>query len=514
MRAIFKALILTAASALMACGGGGGSPGLVGNPGAGGGGTAPSAKMQLQIYAGSSGNSAQVYTISASEKTARAKVTLKDASGAPLANTIILFSESGGGLLSFSPESKTALTNSLGEAEVDIEALSINSFGATTVNANADVQKSDGTVATVTASQNLAITSVPVAGVDPQVAATSLNFVSVDPSDKSIVIAGSGGNGRSESAILRFRAVDKNGNPVKDVVVDFSVVPSNSVALNIVSAKSNNDGIVATSVSSKSTPTAVIIKAGVNGRPVTTQSDQLTVTTGVAMQRGFDLSASKYNLNNDISGDSSNIRVAIVDASGNPVSDGVPVIAVTDFGRVGTSGRGGCTTVNGICTVEYQVQNPRPQNGHPVIVTFSTQVGSGELISDSIVFTSTSVSQLDLYSTNTPVSSITVPAGDAKCKATVDLLVGTASTAGGPSGFPAPAGTMVEVKPSSSIVTASVISGSPTADRATGRTTIQVQFDLKDAASPGSTSVDVVFTADKMVQTLRKTLTYPACTPV
>lgn len=514
MRKIFKVILLTAVSALVACGGGGGNPGGNGDTGGGGGGAVNSAKMQLQIHAGDSENSTQIYTISASEKNARAKVVLKDAAGAPLSNAIVSFSENGSGLLNFSPESKTALTNSKGEAEIDIEAKSINAFGATTVIASTGIEKGDGTISAVTANQNLAITSVVIAGVNPQIAATSLNFVSVDPSDKSIVISGSGGNGRSESAVLRFKAVDKNGNPVKDVIVDFEVVPSNAVFLNIEKAKSNSDGIVSTSVSSKSTPTAVIIKAVVSGQVVTSQSDQLTVTTGVALQRGFDLSASKYNLNNDISGDKSDIRVAIVDANGNPVSDGVPVIAVADFGRVGSSGRGGCTTINGICTVEYQVQNPRPENGQPITVTFSTQVGNGQLISDSIVFTSTSVGQLDFYRNNKAESDIILPAGDSKCKATLDFWVGTASTAGRPNGFPAPAGTVVEVKTSGSILAASVVGGSPTPDRAMGRTSTKIQFELKDATADGDANLDIVFAADKMLHTVRKTVTYKACTPV
>lgn len=492
------------ATQMIACGGGGGDPGSSGS-GTGSDGTLQAGILKLQIVSGTSDSTTATYSITASEKTARAKVLLTDRAGKPVPNSIVTFEESGVNLLKFSPESKTALTNTNGEAEIDIEAISATSIGATTVVAKSLLEKGEAT-----GSQNLAVTSAVVVGVDPQTVASALNFISVDPADKSIVIAGSGGNSRSESAILKFKVVDKNGDPVKDVLVNFSAVPADAVTLNIASAKSNNDGIVTTSVSSKSTPTAVIIRAVVNGRDIFSQSDQLTVTTGVAVARGFDLSASKFNLNTDLSGDNSTIRIGVIDANGNPVSDGVPVIAVSDFGRVGTSGRGGCTTSNGICTVEYQVQNPRPGDGQLINVTVSTQVGSGQQISDSIQFTATSVGWLNLYNDGQTaiVTDLSPVAWDAKCKGTVTGFIGTNA------GFPAPAGTTIELIPVSDVVTATIRSGSPTLDKSFGRTRITFQFELKDAVAPGSTQVEMVFKSGNSVASVIKAFSYPACTPV
>lgn len=502
MKRVFKSLLgFISVGLIVACGGGGGDPGSSGS----GTGSQQAGLLQLQIVSGTTESSAVTYSITASEKTARVKVLLKDRSGAVVKNSIVTFEETGVGLLNFSPESKTALTNSNGEAEIDIEPKSATSIGATTVSARAILANGEAV-----GSQNLAVTIAVIPGVDPQLVASALNFVSVDPSDKSIVIAGSGGNNRSESAILRFKVVDKNGDPVKDVLVNFSVVPENAVKLNIVSAKSNSDGIVTTSVSSKSTPTAVIVRAVVNGRDIFSQSDQLTVTTGVAAARGFDLSASKYNLNADISGDSSAVRIGIIDINGNPVSDGVPVVATVDFGRVGTSGRGGCTTNNGLCSVEYQVQNPRPLDGQIVNVNVSTQVGNGLQISDSIRFTVTSVGWVDLWNDGqtSVISDLTPTSWDAKCKATLTGFVGTNA------GFPAPAGTSIELKPVSDVVSAEVRTGSPTLDRNFGRTRIAIQFELKDALSAGSTQMEMKFTAGGIVHSVFKTINYPACTPV
>lgn len=66
-------------------------------------------------------------------KDCKSKIVLKDKGGAPVKNTIVTFSETGGGLLKFSPDSKTALTNTNGEAEIDIEPVSTTSIGATSV---------------------------------------------------------------------------------------------------------------------------------------------------------------------------------------------------------------------------------------------------------------------------------------------------------------------------------------------------------------------------------------------
>ncbi|HCS64054.1 MAG TPA: hypothetical protein DIW64_08170 [Cellvibrio sp.] len=501
MQKIFRSLMLVLTFWLVACGGGGGDPG---SPSGGGAGQ-QAGTLQLQIISGGSDASEVTYSITASERAARAKVLLKNRGGEPMANIIVTFSETGPNLLKFSPESKTALTNLKGEAEIDLEPLSATSIGATTVTATASLPNGD-----VTGSQNLQITSAVVEGVDPQLVASALNFVSVDPSDRSIVIAGSGGNNRSESAILRFKVVDKNGDPVKDVRVNFAAVPVNAVTLNIPTAKSNADGIVTTSVSSKSTPTAVIIRAEVDGRNIVSQSDQLTVTTGIASAQGFDLSASKYNLDHDLSGDSSIVRIGIIDANGNPVSDGVPVIATTDFGRVGTSGRGGCTTSNGLCTVEYQVQNPRPADGRFVNVAVSTQVGTGQQISDSLAFTVTSVGWLDLYDINQSsiVGEFAPLSWDAKCKATYEGFIGT------PSRFPAPSGTSIELKSGNDVVAANVRSGSPTLDRVFQRNRVSFQFELKDALSPGQTSIEVKFSVNRTTYSVFKTINYPACTPV
>lgn len=511
------------AAMLVACGGGGGvSSGSGGSGGGGGGGgsgggtgggtetAAPVITLELLNGAGSVANGISSVEIGV------ARATLKDSKGLPVPGAIVTFAESGPGLLTVAPISGTALTDASGSASVEVRAVSTSSTGATLVTAAATVSAQSAT-----AQKAIAITSAPSTGVvDPQVLASALNFLDTNPADKSIVLAGSGGNGRSESATLRFRVVDKNNSPVKGAAVSFNVIPPDAVTLNISTATSDSEGVVVTTVASKNVPTAVVVRATVTGKSITSQSDQLTVTTGVATQAGFDLSASKYNLNAAITGDSSDIMVRIVDTNGNPVADGVPVVFTADFGAVGSSSRGGCVTANGGCTVVYAVQDPRPADGQPITVTASTQVGGGTSIGKSIALYGINPGMLDLY--NAPnaggavVSSFDLTVGTRSCKRSFTTFVGT------PSAFPAPAGTSVAPKGLVSGLAANVLSGSPIADQL-GSLKVRTQLVIEitaptapedvpcDASGTRDRSVDleVKLTAGTISSTRNVTVRYP-----
>ena len=506
-------LAIVMAAALAACGGGGGSsgtPAFGGGTGGGtdtgtGGGTVTPATyvMQLQLQT-SAGVDIASNSFAASD-TVKLLATLKTSAGVAVANEVVTFAENGSGLLQFTPTAATALTNASGQAMIEVKANALTALGATTVSATATVA---GTA--YAASRNLAVTGAVVEGVDPQTLAKGVNFDLAMPSDRSIVIAGAGGNGRSETAILQFKVVDGAGAAVPGVRVAFESVPANVVTLNSVTGTTDASGIVSASVSSKAAPTSVVIKATVIGTTFSTQSDSLTVTTGVAAAERFDLSASKYVLNRDISGDPSTIRVAVADERGNPVADGFAVVAVTNFGRVGTSSRGGCVTGNGICTIEYQVQNPRPADGESIVVTVSGNTGAGVTISDTIMLKATSVSEVSLYSSPSSSAPTTLFSGltyDASCKATWTGELGTAR------GFAAPAGASLSAQSFNSQASIAVSSGSSVADSPNGRTRVALTFTLNNASTPGTAPLEFTVQAGGFTQTFAGTLAYPACTP-
>jgi hypothetical protein len=502
---------------LAGCGGGGGNPGSTSTTAStsssttatsttGNTVTSATSSMSIDILSGAGVASTSISTVEIAE----AKITLKDSSGAPVQGVVVTFSESGGSLLTIAPASKTALTDANGQAGVELRAASTSGVGATTIAATTNVSGQ-----AVSVQKAIAITSAPSGGpvVLPQDLANAINFLDVNPADKSIVLAGSGGNGRSESATLRFRIVDKNNTPVKGVAVSFVVVPSTDVTLNIAAALSDADGVVVTTVSSKSVATAVVIKASVDGKSITSQSDQLLVTTGIATQAGFDLSASKYNLNYGISGDSSDVTVRIRDANGNLVADGVPVVFTTNYGAIGTSSRGGCVTVSGGCVVTYFVQAPRPPDGTYARITGSTQIGNGTSVSGFLDFVISDPGLLGLYSARTGGALLNSFNLLNVCKSTLTGYAGT------PAGFGAPAATTIDIKALTTNFAATLKTGSPILDQAFVRTRVDIEFDASNAALavpcvPGglniaSGDIEVKFTAGTRVRTVFLNVNYP-----
>lgn len=503
------ALVMTAA--LAACGGGGGSGGTPAFGGGTGGGTVVPAsyvmQLQLQTSAGAdiAGNSF------AASDAVKLLATLKTAAGAPAVNEVVTFAETGSGLLQLTPVVATALTNMNGQAVIEVKAKTLESLGATTVSATATLA---GTA--YAATTNVAVTRAVVEGVDPQMLARALNFASAVPADKSIVIAGAGGNGRSETAILQYKVVDGTGAPVPGVRVKFETIPANVVTINSPTATTDASGIVSASVSSKAAPTSVVVSANVIGTALVTQSDILTVTTGVAVQQRFTLAASKFVLNHGLNLDPSTITVAVGDTNGNPVADGFAVIAKASHGLIGTADRGGCTTLNGSCTLDYRLQNVDLDDGEPIRITVSGESSAGAL-SSTIVLNATRVEWTALYDrdsntalerfnynprTNAEYAQFSPATG---CKVVWSGFLGTRG------GLAAPAGATLSALSFNSVVGVAVTSGSPVADTLGGRTPVALTFSLTKAAQAGEAPIEFTVSAGGFQQTFAAKLAYPAC---
>ena len=217
------------------------------------------------------------------------------------------------------------------------------------------------TASGVTGGRNATLAIAP-----PQPA--SIQFTSAIPSDKSIVIRGQGGLLRSETATLKFRAFDTFNNPLQGLKVTFEKADINAqVDLAPTTASTDTNGEVTTSVSSRDTPLSFRIRAKFTtaaGREISTLSDTLVVSTGTPVQKAFSLSISDSNvegLNVDANGSapSATATVAMGDKFGNPVADGTPVVFQSNVGVVGSASRGGCTSVNGACSVDFRSQEPR-----------------------------------------------------------------------------------------------------------------------------------------------------------
>jgi hypothetical protein len=232
-------------------------------------------------------------------------------------------------------------------------------------------------------------------GTVPAAAPASVQFVTASPADKSIVIKGQGGTGRSETATLTFRVVDVNGNPLANQAVSFTLLTPGDASLNTKDGKTAADGTVVATVNSGSAPATFRVQAavtGASGAALTSLSDTITVSTGLPVQNSFSIGADTFNvegldINSSPDKPAAHIQVMLADAFGNPVSDGTPVIFQTNAGSVGSSSRGGCTTVNGACTVDFRAQNPRtPIPGQPETPCNTTGTdGKGANIAPDII---------------------------------------------------------------------------------------------------------------------------------
>jgi len=224
---------------------------------------------------------------------------------------------------------------------------------------------------TVSAGNSSQTIRVPVAAAN----VGTIQFVSSNLSGSSIVLKGSGGQGRSESAQLTFRVVDNNNNGLAGVDVDFTAT-TNTGGLTVTPKRATTDasGNVSTQVSSGTIPTPVRVTATAtrNGVPITGLSDALTVSTGLPIQKSMSMSADRYNIEGgNYDGTVANITVRMADQYGNPVSDGTAINFVTEGGAVGSSAQGACTTVNGGCSVPIVSQNFRPVNGRVTVLAYA-----------------------------------------------------------------------------------------------------------------------------------------------
>jgi hypothetical protein len=219
-------------------------------------------------------------------------------------------------------------------------------------------------------------------------AAASVQFASATPTNQSIVIQGQGGNGRTETATLTFKVVDIFGNPLAGKAVNFTRIPANAdITINKPSDTTDAAGNVITTVNSGKTATSFRVQAtlpgtAANGSPdISTMSDSIVVTTGSTVQRSFSISSGTFNvegwtIDSTPTVPATAIQVLLADTFGNPVADGTPIVFQTNMGSVGSSNKGGCSTVNGGCSVDFRAQQPRSPAPNTPVTPCNTGTGA------------------------------------------------------------------------------------------------------------------------------------------
>jgi hypothetical protein len=207
----------------------------------------------------------------------------------------------------------------------------------------------------------------------------SIQFVSAVP--KTITLKGTGGAGLQETARVTFKVVDVAGNPIGGKSVAFALSTTLG-GISLTSSSAISDAItgqVVTGVQSGTFNTPVRVKAstGSGSTTLATQSDQLTITTGIPTQPSFSFSASTFNIEGwEVDGAATILTARMADHFGNPVPDDTAVNFISEGGKV----EGSCLTTTrpsgsgnegGVCSVTLVSQNLRPTNGRVTVLAFA-----------------------------------------------------------------------------------------------------------------------------------------------
>jgi hypothetical protein len=190
----------------------------------------------------------------------------------------------------------------------------------------------------------------------------SIEFIGADPT--TIGIAGSG---QVEQSTVRFRVTNQVGGPVVDQDVSFSLNSTvGGISLTPATGTTNTDGVVQTIVNSGTVNTAVRVTATTTqgDTTLTSQSEQLVISTGLPDQNSFSASAECFNIEG-LGRDNIQTRINLLaaDRFNNPVPDGTAISFVTEGGAVEPS----CITgeanggERGGCSVVFRSQDPRPR---------------------------------------------------------------------------------------------------------------------------------------------------------
>lgn len=194
---------------------------------------------------------------------------------------------------------------------------------------------------------------------------TGLQFVSAAP-----VLLYQTGSAGVNTSIVTFKVIDAAGAGVQGVTVNASLTNTDG-GINFCGSPSTSasaaDGSVSFSVCAGTLPATVQVRAVLANAPtIFTNSNLLTVQTGLPTQRFFDISATQLNFyaggyfTSKFNGNSVSISVFAADRQGNPVPDGTKIVFVSEGGQINSAGQSSCLVANGRCSVALIGQDYRP----------------------------------------------------------------------------------------------------------------------------------------------------------
>lgn len=211
----------------------------------------------------------------------------------------------------------------------------------------------------------------------------SIQFVSASPT--SIALRGTGGAGLQETSTVTFKVLNEAGGPVPNQAVTFALSTGvGGISLTPVSGTTGSDGRISTIVQAGSiaVPVRVIATTNAQGTTISTQSDQLTISTGIPADGWIDLSVDVLNPEAyDINGVTVTATAHLADRFSNPVPDGTVVNFRAEAGSIQSS----CTTSDGACSVTWTSQNQERADlyGNPGVATILAYAIGEESFTDN-----------------------------------------------------------------------------------------------------------------------------------
>jgi hypothetical protein len=261
------------------------------------------------------------------------------------------------------------------EAIIDVQVNTINGVANATYE---DLSCAGGTgnKDTITATINVNSTSITISRevtLAPE-SVGAIEFITTTP--ENIVLQGTGGQGSQSVSTVTFQV---KGNALAQQTVDFSLnTTTGGLTLSPATGITNSQGQVSVKVTAGNVPTAVRITTEVAvsaTQSIQTQSDLLSVNTGLPDQNSMTLSASNLNPEAfNVDNVEVNILASMADTFNNPVPDGTAIAFTPEGGRIQPS----CNTFNGACSVTWTSSNPSVSDHRVTIL--ATAIGHETLV--------------------------------------------------------------------------------------------------------------------------------------
>jgi len=203
----------------------------------------------------------------------------------------------------------------------------------------------------------------------------SIQYVSAVPTN-----IGLQGSGSTTTSLVTFKVVDSGGNPISGKTVTFGLSTySGGIYLSSSTGISDSSGLVVARVNSGISSTPVRVTAttpsATAGVTLTSQSSQLSVTTGIPDNSDFTISATQLNIDGwNYDGATTVITARLADHFKNPAPDGTSVNFTSEAGSIAdsTTGKiGSCSTVGGSCSAVLTTSGVRPNDGRVTVLAYA-----------------------------------------------------------------------------------------------------------------------------------------------